>query len=345
MYTRGAPKLHWAVAVSSLVFLLVLKYPQRQVTRGDPPRPQRAEPELHFDDGPLLPDPGGAPSGTAARAATSRTTSVSGSSPQPSAAAEHELHPGRQRWLQLSRLQARLRTGLCADPDAAAEAQDRLRSSFRTLDWGDIARLYVDPHLPSAVDADLLQELDHTEREVGTALGVLPARPDVFAYFDRELLQKSSCADEASSAFYDGALHAVVTQRGMLQRLLRQYARHALVSRGVIGPSWAREGIALAIAGERWWLEPSWLAQIVSKPIELDALEHDLPDTTSESPAQLFYARAAAMVSCATGQRSDGLPGLLAELDVNPMRGELSYRLPPSAEPAQLRSCVAALSH
>jgi hypothetical protein len=232
--------------------------------------------------------------------------------------------------------------GLCADSDAASEAQDRLRSAFRTLAWGDTARVSIDPRLPGSVDAALLQELDLAEREVASALGVLPLRPDVFAYLDRELLQTKSCADESVSAFYDGALHAVVTQRGMLQRLLRQYARHALVSRGLVGPSWAREGLALVIARESWWQEPRWLARIAATRIDLDALEQELPDIASESQARLFCARAAAMVSCATHPRG-GLPGLIAELDVCQARGELSYHLPFAAEPAQLRSCVAAL--
>jgi hypothetical protein len=234
--------------------------------------------------------------------------------------------------------------GLCADSDAASEAQDGLRSRFRTLEWGDTARVYVDPRLPGSVDAPFLQELDQAERELASALGVLPQRPDVFAYFDRELLQTKSCADESLSDFYDGALHAVVTRDGMLQRLLRQYARHALVMRGLIGPSWAREGIALEIAREDAWREPKVLAGLANTPADLDALEHELPDIASAQQAQLFYARAAAMVSCALSQRSDGLQGLIAELDVTQSRGELSYRLPSGAEPTQLRACLAALS-
>jgi hypothetical protein len=233
--------------------------------------------------------------------------------------------------------------GLCANSDAASEAQDLLRSQFRALAWGDTASVYVDPRLPPSIDASLLDELDKTEREVGAALGVLPERPDVFAYFDRELLQTKSCADESVSAFYDGALHAVVTQDGMLQRLLRQYARHALVRGGLVGPSWAREGIALAIAQERGWRQPGVLARIASTPADLDALEHELPDIAGANRALLFYARPAVMVECALQQGGEGLPGLIRALDVNRARGELRYRLPPSAEPTQLRSCLAGL--
>jgi hypothetical protein len=307
------------------------------------PQTEPAERELHFDDRPLLPLPGAAPI-VQQREATSTAPAAPSSLEQPAPPSKPAAHLGRQRWVQLARLRARMGAGLCADADAASEAQDQLRSQFRALDWGDTARVYVDPRLPRSVDAALLQELDQTEREVGSALGVLPPRPDVFAYFDQALLQNKSCADESVSAFYDGALHALVTERGMLQRLLRQYARHALVSRGLVGPSWAREGIALEIARESGWREPSVLARIANPPAALDALEHELPDIASAPQADLFYARAAAMVRCALRQRSDGLPGLITELDVKQARGELSYRIPSGAEPAQLRSCLAALS-
>lgn len=349
MYQRGRSQADWRVIAAFSVAFLVLRGSLvdelRQRTRPAAPQAEQAERELQFDDRPLLPPPGATPLGAQGRDAMSSATDAPVSKQQPEPASAPALHPGRQRWLQLTRLQARLRAGLCADSDAASEAQDRLRSRFRALDWGDTARVYVDPRLPLSIDAPLLQELDQTERDVGSALGVLPLRPDVFAYLDREALQKASCADEAVSAFYDGAVHALVTERGMLQRLLRQYARHALVSRGLVGPSWAREGIALAIARENWWREPSLLARIASTPADLDALEHELPDTASASEAQLFYARAAAMVGCAARQRADGLQGLIAELDVKQARGELSYRLPSSAEPSQLRSCVPALLH
>ena len=340
MYTRGGPKLHLTLAGGATLLLLLAKYQQQELP-ADRPGPQPREPEPHFDQRAPLPDPGA----TAAPRPSSPVTSALGSRPSPSATPEHPLHPGRQRWLQLARLQTPLRAGLCSDPSAASDAQDRLRFSFRELSWGDTARLYIDPRLPTAVDPAMLQALERVERALGSALGPLPARPDVFGYFDRERLQECSCVDAAVSAFYDGALHAVLTQREMLQSLLRQYARHALVSRGLIGQSWEREGIALDIAGESWWQERSWLMRIANTPLELDALEQELPDTTNKGRAQLFYAHAAAMFRCATRQLRDGLTGLVAALDVQQARGELSYRLPSSAEPVQLRSCVADLLH
>lgn len=349
-HSRGSPTLGLTLIAGATLAFWALRSQERQEPRTTPSPWQGAEPELHFDDRPRLPVRSGAPSATPAD--TEHFTATSGvlqhartDVPPPAATAEPVLKLGRQRWVQLRRLQARMGAGLCADADGASEAQDRLRAQFRALDWGDTARVYVDPRLPRSADAPLLQELEQAEREVASALGVMPLRPDVFAYFDQELLQNKSCADESLNAFYDGALHAVVTQRGMLQRLLRQYARHALVSRGLVGPSWAREGIALEIAGERGWQEPSLLARVASTATDLDALEHELPDIESASQAQLFHARAAAMVSCALRQRSDGLPGLITELEVTQARGELSYRLPASAEPTQLRSCLAALSH
>lgn len=197
--TRGSPKLGLTLVAGATLSLLVLRYQEWQEPRPQPSPRQRAEPELHFDDRPLAPVPSGAPLTTPARAAHSTATM-----PPPAAAAE-PVKLGRQRWVQLRRLRARMGAGLCADADGASEAQDRLRAQFRALDWGDTARVYVDPRLPRSVDAPLLQELEQAEREVASALGVTPLRPDVFAYFDHELLQNKSCADESLNAFYDGA--------------------------------------------------------------------------------------------------------------------------------------------
>src|SRR6185295_6161352 len=187
----------------------------------------------------------------------------------------------------------------CAMPDEATEAQDRLRARFRAVEWGDPAHLFVDPRLPASLDQPLLSALSRAERDVGEALGLLPARPEVFAYFDLELLRKTSCVGDASAGFYDGALHLMVTRRGLPERLGQQYARHALVSRGLVGPSWAREGMALLVARETWWREPGWLARVAGAPVDLEAMEREWPDALPQREAGLFYARAAAMCSCA----------------------------------------------
>jgi hypothetical protein len=258
--------------------------------------------------------------------------------------AEHATGPGRRRWVPLSVLLARSSPGLCATRDEGAEAQERLRARFRAREWGDASRLFVDDRLPSSLDLPLLSALERAERDVGEALGLLPVRPEVFAYFDLDLLRASSCVGDGAAAFYDGALHVMVTRRGLPERLAQQYARHALVSRGLVGPSWAREGMALLVARETWWREPGWLARIASAPVDLEAMERDLPDALPQREAGLFYARAAAMCSCALRAGDGSVLQLLDALDVTQSRGELSYRLPPRAEPSHLRACVAELA-
>jgi hypothetical protein len=257
---------------------------------------------------------------------------------------EHATGPGRRRWVQLSLLRARLHPGLCTTQDEGGEAQDRLRARFRGLAWGDPTRLFVDDRLPSSLDPPLLSALESAERDVGAALALLPPRPDVFAYLDRDLLRASSCAADGASAFYDGSLHVLVTRRGLPQRLQRQYARHALVSRGLVGPSWAREGVAVLVARETWWREPDWLDRIANAPVDLEAMERDWPEALPEREASLLYARSAAMCSCAMRAAEGGVLQLLDALDVTQSRGELSYWLPPSAEPSHLQACVADLS-
>ena len=159
MYTRGGPKLALTLVVVITLAHLVGKYLDRQRLRTKPSAWQRAEPEFHFDDRELLPNPSGTPIATPVHPANSTATM-----PRPAASTEPVRNPGRQRWVQLARLRARMGPGLCADADAASAAQDRLRAQFRALDWGDTARVYVDPRLPLLVDPPLLQELDRAER-------------------------------------------------------------------------------------------------------------------------------------------------------------------------------------
>ncbi|MEO8181419.1 MAG: translation initiation factor IF-2 [Deltaproteobacteria bacterium] len=257
---------------------------------------------------------------------------------------------GRPRHLQLSVLQARLRPGLCA-PSSAAKAsavqargaraaRARVRARFRDLGWGESAHLYLDPRLPDAAYQPVLYQLEEAEREVRLQLGFEPARPDVFVYFDTQLLLATSCTNEGVGALYDGALHLAVTGRDGQQSVIHQYVHHALTSQGLLGPAWAQEGIALLIAKETWWSELRWLQQVANAPLALEALEQDLPDTLPQREAALFSAQAAVMVSCAAGAYQDHLAGLVKALGASTAHGELTYQLPELAEPANLPACL-----
>jgi hypothetical protein len=127
-------------------------------------------------------------------------------------------------------------------------------------------------------------------------------------------LRATSCTADGVAADYDGALHVAVTDRDGRQSVMHQYAHHALTSRGLLGPAWAREGIALLIASESWWRKPRWLKQVASTPVDLAAMERDLPETMLKDEAALFSARAAALVSCAAHDHPNGLAGFVEAL-------------------------------
>jgi len=186
-------------------------------------------------------------------------------------------------------------------------------------------------------------QLEEAERELRLQLGFGPVRPDVFVYFDTRLLLATSCVNEGVAEYYDGALHVAVTGRDEGQSVLHQYAHHALTSHGLLGPAWAQEGLALLLASETWWSEPRWLQQVADSPLELEALEQDLPEKLPSREAALFSAQAAVMVSCAADAYEDHLAGLVEALGASIAHDELSYQLPELAEPSNLSACLEGL--
>lgn len=249
------------------------------------------------------------------------------------------------RPLELAPLQRWSQAGLCADPIEAAAAREGLRARFHNVSWGDTARLFIDPRLPAGADVLLVGHLEQAELSIKSDLGLEPERPEVFAYFDSQLLLAAACTNDDVVAYYDGALHVVLSHADVRDSVLHEYAHHALISAGLLGPTWAQEGIAMHVARERWWLDRSWLARVAARPLSLGAMEQAIPYTLSSEQAVLFYVQSASMVACAIKDDDFGVRGLFLALSAppNPSGPELSYDLPEALEPAAWRRCIHAL--
>ena len=229
--------------------------------------------------------------------------------------------------------------GLCANGDEASHAHASLVQRFRATDT-DGTRLYVDPRLPVGAHLSALEYLRIAEDEARVELALSSPRPALFIYGSTQLLLAAACTNGDVVAYYDGALHVVVNRDDLRESVIHEYAHHALMSHGIIGPAWAQEGIAMHVARETWWLHRTWLERVADEPFSIDSMERAVPYTLESEQATLFYAQAAAMVACATRNTSDGLAGLVRELRSAHSESEISYDLPVPQRPSALRACV-----
>jgi hypothetical protein len=214
---------------------------------------------------------------------------------------------------------------------------------FRQAQWDADSRLFIDPRLPHGIEQTLVAHLDAAERETSAALRANVPRPDVFAYFDTELLLAASCTNDDVVAYYDGALHVVPLHDDVRQSVLHEFTHHVLIRRGFLGPTWAQEGIAMYVARETWWRTPAWLARVAEAPFALEDIERAVPYKLRSDQALLFYVQSAALVTCAVSGEPEGVAGLVRSLYGERRGDELSYDLPDLARPSDWSRCLDSL--
>lgn len=331
------------------------------VTRREPaplarePEPDEAEPELEDDAvaelaSALTPPesvPSPPPHPTPAHGLDPEAVAVpepfDESPPEAEAESEAEPEPAPIRRVSLTVLEARTQPGLCKGSVDALDARDALMARFHTFSWDGASQLYLDPRLAPGTERRLIADLAQAESELSRVLQLAPLRPDVFAYYDTQLLLAAGCTNENVAAYYDGALHVVPSHDDVATSILHEYTHHALTQAGLLGPAWAQEGIAMHMAGETWW-RGDWMARVLERPFSLEVMESAVPYTLRSDQAGLFYAQSAAMVACAVRGDPRGLHGLVESLAAGNDRGELSYQLPSGAAPLAWRRCFSDLA-
>ena len=251
----------------------------------------------------------------------------------------------KPRHVPRAALSDRLKPGLCGGSREAASVREHLTSSFRLATFGQDGCFYLDPRLPPDSELPVLDALGRAESEIGTRLGLRPARPIVFVYADQQLMKASACINEDVVAFYDGALHVVVNARELLASVLHEYAHHALFSAGLMAPAWAQEGIAMNIARERWWADGRFLRALVDAPFAMDEMDHAIAYKLKPEQAVAFYVQSAAMVECLMHERRWSLRQLFEALrgdaSTDPASIDaLTYDLPELEQRAFLRDCI-----
>lgn len=292
--------------------------------------PAPSEPSPHAAPPPSEPEPSEPPPSEPEPSAPPPQEPTSEDEPSPAPPVRRLESAAFSRWQQ---------AGMCDTESEALAVRQTMMTRFRQAQWQGDVRLYLDPRLTEGAHLDLLDALDAAEREVSAQLSLRPAPPNVFAYRDAQLLLAGACTNDDVVAYYDGDLHVVATDADVGQSITHEYAHHALMSAGIIGPTWAQEGIAMLVARESWWRQGRWLGRVAERPFALETMESAVPYTLSTEQAVLFYVQAAAMVACAVQDEPQGLLALVQALTPS-ADGRLEYTLPPRSAPAALRACA-----
>jgi hypothetical protein len=159
-------------------------------------------------------------------------------------------------------------------------------------------------------------------------LGHRPFPPPLFVYADRTQMLAGSCANQASVAYFDGAIHVAAgpdLERDEIEKSAsHEYVHHVLLEMGLGGPMWLQEGLAAHVADETWWRDPevgvvAWLA---TSHLPFGELVEAFPHTCDEPYALRVYAQSLMMVRIIVASRGEAqlrwLAESLAEGDVMP---------------------------
>lgn len=257
----------------------------------------------------------------------SPTPVVTAPAPTPERPKPEPARASARRRALLAPLASWSKPGLCSTSDDAQATRDKLTERFRQVDEGEAGKLYLDPRLAEDADKLVLAVLEPAQLAAKQSLGLQPPPPQVFVYFDQQLMKAAACINEDVVAFYDGALHIVLGRRDLQQSVTHEYAHHALFSSGLVGPAWAQEGIAMNLAGETWWRESARLRALLQAPFSGEQMEALIPYKLPADQAVGFYVQAALTVQCVMRRRGWSLQQLTDTLRAGSSNEAISYEL------------------
>jgi hypothetical protein len=201
---------------------------------------------------------------------------------------------------------------------------------------------HLDPRLPLDAVGPIADAIAAGERAAYARLHLDVQRPETYVYIDKHELTAVGCINPEVSAYYDGMLHVVSGDADLRTSVIHEYAHHALMTSGLLGPAWAQEGIAMHVAGETWWQSRQWLAPLVEQPFGSDDLDSTIPYKLGPDQAVQFYAESAALVACVLEARHWNLQALFDALRRGAQGSpeEMTYYLPEVSRRSFVRSCL-----
>ncbi|WP_257460430.1 peptidase MA family metallohydrolase [Archangium lipolyticum] len=227
-------------------------------------------------------------------------------------------------------------SGLCGLGDARRVAQRHaLLGTFVALGAAGTTVRH-DPHVDPVVLREVLSVLGAVQspsqspirRVFGRELDRLPP-PEVYVYRDVQQMLDVSCVNRAAIGYYDGAIHLSGDPRHgietLRQTVVHEYVHHVLIGLGIKVPMWLHEGLAMKLAGENWWVDPSLglVAWLRDQHLPFEAMTGAFPHTADEKFALAAYYQSFAMLEFLWDrQGDDGVAALVRAL----ARGELDAK-------------------
>lgn len=225
-------------------------------------------------------------------------------------------------------------SGLCGPGDARRAAQrPALLGTFVALDAAGTTVRHdprVDPVVLGAVLSVLRAVQSPSQSPIRRILGREPDRlppPEVYVYRDVRQMLEVSCVNRSALGYYDGAIHlSGDTRHGietLKQTVIHEYVHHVLIGLGLEVPMWLHEGLAMELAGETWWVDPSLglVAWLRDQHLPFETMTGAFPHTADERFALAAYYQSLAMLEFLLERRGDdGVAALVRAL----ARGEVA---------------------
>lgn len=122
--------------------------------------------------------------------------------------------------------------------------------------------------------------------------------PDIYLYATAEALRSTSCVNQATAGYYDGAIHVSADDFDLERTVIHENVHHVLNSLGVTKPMWLHEGLAMFAAEERWWHDERlgltrWLS---TQHLPFESLALAFPHSSDELFAGAVYYQSFRMV-------------------------------------------------
>ncbi|WNG61838.1 hypothetical protein F0U59_49345 [Archangium gephyra] len=218
--------------------------------------------------------------------------------------------------------------GLCGPGDGQRVAQrSALLGTFVALDAAGTTVRH-DPHVDPVVLREVqvvlgaVRSPSHApmRRIFGQELDRL-SPPEVYVYRDVQQMLDVSCVNRAAIGYYDGAIHLSGDTRHGIENIkktvVHEYVHHVLIGLGIKVPMWLHEGLAMKLAGETWWADPSLglVAWLRNQHLPFEAMAGAFPHTADEKFAMAAYYQSLAMLEFLQDRQGDeGVAALVQAL-------------------------------
>jgi hypothetical protein len=158
--------------------------------------------------------------------------------------------------------------------------------------------LHADPKVPARFNQRVAQLITEARARTRRITGIDAAPPAIYVHASTAMLRQREAIGNRRVAFYEGALHVAYVPREqelshqLFDGVNHEYVHHALLSRGIHGPSWLQEALAMQASRERG---PD--IELQPPGLDLRVMAEESPHQAQPEQAARFYGQAKRMLS------------------------------------------------